>query len=143
LADVLPVGVVVTPQTATLLVNDSVTLSASVVGAADGSVTWQVNGIDGGNATVGTISGAGLYTAPAAVPTPAAVTVTAVANADSRATASAQVTVTAPPPPPPVNPPASGGGGGGGAGLDLFALLSLWAGAVLLATRGRETRLRR
>lgn len=44
--------------------------SATVAGAAtqqytaDQSVTWKVDGITGGNGTVGTISGGGLYTAP-------------------------------------------------------------------------------
>jgi hypothetical protein len=33
-----------------------------------GSVTWSVNQIAGGNATVGTISGSGLYTPPLTVP---------------------------------------------------------------------------
>ena len=33
-------------------------------------VTWSVNGIPGGNADVGTISGNGLYTAPGIVPLP-------------------------------------------------------------------------
>jgi IPT/TIG domain len=33
-------------------------------------VTWSVNGIPGGNADVGTISGTGLYTAPGIVPLP-------------------------------------------------------------------------
>jgi hypothetical protein len=58
------------------------------------AVTWQVNGVTGGNATVGTISSAGLYTAPTVVPSPATVTVTAVSQADPAKSASAQVTVT-------------------------------------------------
>ena len=40
-------------------------------------VTWSVNGVTGGNSTVGTITAAGLYTAPAAIPTPNVVTVKA------------------------------------------------------------------
>src|SRR5207248_9392556 len=57
------------------------------------AVTWQVNGVTGGNATVGTISSAGLYTAPAAVQSTTTVTVTAVSQADAITSASAQVTI--------------------------------------------------
>ncbi|MBI3475006.1 MAG: DUF1800 domain-containing protein [Acidobacteria bacterium] len=49
---------------------------------ADAQVQWSVNGIAGGNATVGTISDAGLYTAPAALPDPTSVQVTATNVAD-------------------------------------------------------------
>src|SRR5437899_2955224 len=38
------------------------------------TVTWSVNDIPGGNSTIGTISPAGLYTAPPVAPTPNAVT---------------------------------------------------------------------
>jgi serine protease len=87
-------------------------------------VTWSVNGAAGGNATVGTISALGVYTAPATVPSPATVTVTAASIQDPTQTASAQVTITAPP--APVTPAAtSGGGGGGGGALDLLGLLAL------------------
>src|SRR5438067_782180 len=40
-------------------------------------ITWSVNGVVGGNSSVGTITTAGLYTAPAAVPMSNVVTVTA------------------------------------------------------------------
>ena len=43
-----------------------------------GSVYWHVNGISGGNSTVGTISSSGLYVAPSAVPAGSSVTVTAI-----------------------------------------------------------------
>jgi hypothetical protein len=43
-------------------------------------LTWYVNGIQGGNSEVGTITFNGLYTAPAIVPTPNTVTITATAN---------------------------------------------------------------
>jgi uncharacterized protein (DUF1800 family) len=44
------------------------------------SLTFYVNGIQGGNATVGTISSSGLYTAPAAIPSPDSVTITSTSN---------------------------------------------------------------
>ena len=56
------------PSAATLLPNDSIALTAIVGGAADQSVIWAVNGINGGNITFGTISATGLYAAPAALP---------------------------------------------------------------------------
>src|SRR5207302_6797394 len=71
-------------------------LSSDVCSSDLTAVTWQVNGVPGGNATAGTISSAGLYTAPAVVPSPATVTVTAVSQADATKSASAQVTITAP-----------------------------------------------
>jgi hypothetical protein len=70
--------------------------TATVANSSNGSVTWQVGGVSGGNATLGTISTAGLYTAPAAVPSPAQVTITAVAAADATKSGTATVTITAP-----------------------------------------------
>ncbi|MGH8139348.1 MAG: S8 family serine peptidase [Steroidobacteraceae bacterium] len=99
--------------------------TASVANTSDASVTWQVNGVVGGNATVGTISTAGVYMAPGKLPSPSTVTVTAVSAADQAVTSSTQVTITA--------PPSSHGGGGG---IDLFTLL---ANALALST-GRLSR---
>jgi hypothetical protein len=67
---------------------------ATVQNAADTRVTWKVNGVAGGNGTVGTVSSSGLYTAPAAVPSPATVTVTATSVADATKSASVTVTIT-------------------------------------------------
>lgn len=52
------------PSAATLLPGDSVAFTAVAGGGADQSVTWRVNGIIGGDNTIGTVSAAGLYTAP-------------------------------------------------------------------------------
>ena len=57
--------------------------TAAVTGTTNTAVTWQVNGITGGSSTTGTISTAGLYTAPAALPSPATVTVGAVSQAQA------------------------------------------------------------
>jgi uncharacterized protein (DUF1800 family) len=43
-------------------------------------LTYYVNGIQGGNAQLGTVNSTGLYTAPAIVPLPNTVTITSVAN---------------------------------------------------------------
>ena len=117
-----PVTVSVSPTSGSLQAGSGNTQSftATVADTLNTQVTWQVNRLTGGNATVGTISTAGLYTAPAAVPSPATVTVTAVSVADSTRSASAAVMITAP-------APVSGGGGSGGGGgaLDVLSLLAL------------------
>ena len=89
------VSVIVSPSTANLSAGSSTQFSATVTGSSDTSVTWQVNGITGGSATVGTISASGLYVAPAAPPAGVAIQVTAVAHADATKTSSAAVSVTA------------------------------------------------
>ena len=91
-----PVTVDVTPATASLQTGATQQFTAAVTGSSATPV-WSVNGVTGGNATVGTISAAGLYTAPAAVPS-GAVTVRATDTA-SGANDTAAVTVTQAPPP--------------------------------------------
>ena len=56
-------------------VNQTLQLTSSYL-ASGQAMTFYVNGIAGGNATVGTISDAGVYTAPAVVPTPYTVQIT-------------------------------------------------------------------
>lgn len=86
-----PVTVSINPASATLAPNGTQQFTATVTGATDTSVSWSVDGAPGGNSTSGTISTAGLYTAPATLGTH---TVMATSNADSSKTASASVTVT-------------------------------------------------
>jgi hypothetical protein len=81
----------VQPTSATLFLGQTQPFQASVIGATDQSVSWRVSGVPGGNATLGTISSSGAYTAPAVLPSPASVTVEAVSNANSAASASAAV----------------------------------------------------
>ena len=71
--------------------------SATVQGATNTAVIWAVNGVAGGNSSLGTISGDGLYTAPQVPPTPSTVTVSATSQAYSSITISIQVTITPPP----------------------------------------------
>ena len=104
----------------------SATLSATVANTTDATVAWEVNGLVGGNATIGTITTAGVYSAPATVPSPATVTITAVSAIDASATGSAQLTITS----------GSGGGGGGGGACDWISLLV--GGALLIARRSRK-----
>ncbi|MBL9129463.1 MAG: DUF1800 family protein [Verrucomicrobiales bacterium] len=96
-----PVSVAVTPASASVQLAASQSFQATVSGSANTAVTWSVNGIAGGSSTVGTISTAGVYTAPATMPASGTVTVRATSVASSSAFANATVTLTAPPPTPP------------------------------------------
>ena len=87
------ITVTVNPSTAQVPVNGVLQFAATVANASNTAVTWSVNGMTGGNTTVGTISAAGLYTAPTTVPSPVIVTVTATSEADSSVSASASVTI--------------------------------------------------
>jgi uncharacterized protein (DUF1800 family) len=68
-------------------------MTASVTNTGSTAVTWQVNGVTGGSASAGTISGSGLYTAPAAVPSPNAVNIKAISQASTNASATVVETV--------------------------------------------------
>ena len=57
-------GVRVTPATARLLFGESALFEAVVATSGDDAVAWSVGGVPGGNSSVGTITPAGLYTAP-------------------------------------------------------------------------------
>jgi hypothetical protein len=83
----------VQPRTATLSVSRTQQFNATVANASKADVLWDVNGVAGGNSTVGTISSSGLYTAPPQVPDPAQVTVTASSVANPSKHDSAQVTI--------------------------------------------------
>jgi len=90
-----PVAVTISPASAPVQVGGTQQFTAQVTNSTNGSVTWTVNSVAGGNSTVGKISAGGLYTAPATVPNPDTVTVTATSVADTTKSASATVTVTA------------------------------------------------
>ena len=71
------------------------TATVSGTGSYSSAVTWAVGGVAGGNSTLGTISSAGLYTAPATIPTTNPVTITATSSANTAKSGSASVTITA------------------------------------------------
>lgn len=83
----------VTPASATLSPGASKQFTATVTGTTNTSVTWEVNGTQGGTATVGMITANGLYTAPNSIPNPATVTVTAALSANMADSGSAMVTI--------------------------------------------------
>ena len=88
-------SVTVSPATANVQEGSQQQFTATVSGTNDNSITWQVNGVTGGNATAGTISATGLYTAPSVIPNPASVTITAFLTNMSTVSGSAIVTITA------------------------------------------------
>jgi uncharacterized protein YjdB len=87
------ISVSISPNTANVPLGQVQQFTATVMNASDTSVTWSVNGAAGGNSSVGTISSAGAYTAPSAVPS-GTVTVSATSVADPTKSANATVTVT-------------------------------------------------
>src|SRR5438874_570703 len=87
------VSVSISPTSASVQVGQSKQFTATISGTTNTAVNWLVNGGLGGNSTVGTISSAGLYTAPSSVPGNS-VTVTAQSAYDSTSSANATVTVT-------------------------------------------------
>jgi serine protease len=127
----LPVTVAVDPPTVTLLAGASQTFNATVTNSTNTVVSWSVNGVVGGSSTTGTITTAGVFTAPPSVTTALAVTVTAVWSGDSTRTGSSTVTVN----PVPVQPQSSGGGGGGGGAFGLLEIAGLAAVGLLRRRR--------
>ncbi len=139
-AECAPIEVSVSPATSSVQTGETRTFTATVTNAASPLVTWYVDGAVGGNATVGTISVAGEYTAPATVPSPAVVTVMAVSNEDPTRSDSASLSIIAAPMPAPVTTSSGGGGGGAGDAAFLLALLLALVGRAAIArVSGRRT----
>jgi hypothetical protein len=102
------VTVLLAPAAATLSVNDRQTFTAQVQNSSNAGVVWNVNGVAGGNSTLGQVcvvgsnpcqtvtsanAGSVDYVAPSAVPTPNPVTPSVVSTADATKSASSAVTV--------------------------------------------------
>jgi hypothetical protein len=92
------VVVALSPQTQNLEVGQTQPFTATITGSSNQNVSWLVNGVSGGNSTVGTISAAGLYTAPLIPPSPNVVTVTATSIVDTARSASSTISVVNPMP---------------------------------------------
>lgn len=82
-------SVQVDPMQWTLRIEEQKQVSVWVTGTDDRRVTFAVNGVIGGDETLGTIDAAGLYAAPSMVPSPAQVSITATLMADPGKLASA------------------------------------------------------
>jgi hypothetical protein len=87
------ITITISPTTATVRAGKTKAFTATVQNTSNQKVTWNVNGITGGNSKVGFISSLGTYAAPANVPLQLVVTVSAVSVADATKSASASVTV--------------------------------------------------
>jgi hypothetical protein len=97
-------GVSVSPTSASVRAGATQQFAATVTGTSmagaqlNQSVMWSLNGVAGGNASLGQISSTGMYTAPAALPSPNPITVTAVSVANTQFTGTSNVTVENPMP---------------------------------------------
>jgi YD repeat-containing protein len=84
------------PEQASVVLGSAYSFQATLNGNPTSAVTWMVNRSVGGTASLGTISAAGLYTAPATLPPVNPVTIEAVLTADPTRVASAPVTLLPP-----------------------------------------------
>ena len=78
------------PSVASVRVGSAQPFTPSVAGK---TWTWSVNGVAGGNATLGTIDANGNYSAPAVLPAPNTITIAAAETAKPSETASSAVTL--------------------------------------------------
>ncbi|MBV8890366.1 MAG: DUF1565 domain-containing protein [Acidobacteria bacterium] len=97
------VSVTISPNVLSLATLATQAFTATVGGSTNSAVTWQVNGVSGGDSSTGLISttvlgtnNEAIYLAPSAVPSPASVSVTATSQADPTKSASATVTIQLP-----------------------------------------------
>ena len=88
----------ISPPGLTIPVGAAREVTETAGGVPVSRVRWFVNGILGGESATGTISGTGMYTAPATLPFPSVVTVAATHTDDSSISASALVTIVPPQP---------------------------------------------
>jgi len=88
------IAVTVNPTNASVLLGNQATFTATVTNTSDTAVSWSINGVPGGNATLGTITSAGVYTAPVDMPSPATVQVTATSHADSTKSGTGTLVIT-------------------------------------------------
>src|ERR1700675_2245415 len=87
------ITVTIAPLTGTVVLGNTASFTASVQNATDPTVTWSVNGVAGGNTALGTITPAGIYAAPADLPSSSTVQVTATSHQDPTKSASAAVII--------------------------------------------------
>lgn len=97
------VSISISPSLVTMATLATQSFTATVTGSTNTAVTWEVNGVAGGNSTAGLVSTTvlgtadeAIFLAPSIVPSPASVSVTAVSQADPTKSATATVTVQVP-----------------------------------------------
>jgi hypothetical protein len=87
------VTVTVVPSSASVPLGEPQTFTATVSNSANTAVTWSVNGIPGGNATVGTIDASGVYMAPEVLTASPSISLTATSVADPSKSATGTITI--------------------------------------------------
>lgn len=87
------VSVSISPTNPTVQASASQQFTATVSGTTNTAVNWLVNGVTGGSSSTGTISSAGLYTAPVC-PSVSGVKITAQSVYDTTVTSSTTATLT-------------------------------------------------
>ena len=97
-------AVAISGAPASLDIATSAQLTAAVTDGPPG-VTWAVNGVTGGNTTVGTVTTSGLYQAPASVPAAGSVNVRATSTAEPSAFDEVSIGITDPGDPDPAPDP--------------------------------------
>lgn len=90
-----PIVVTVSPTASTLSVNEQAQFRATVTGTTNTAVTWSVSGAGCSGSSCGSISTAGIYTAPSAIPNPSSVKIKATSQADTSRSATVTATVVA------------------------------------------------
>jgi len=88
-----PITVSLAPGVASLNPSQAQQFTATVRGTTNQGISWFVNGNEGGNSSVGTISSTGTYTAPVSAPAAPSVTITAASTYDAASLATAAVTI--------------------------------------------------
>jgi len=87
-----PITVSLAPGVASLNPSQAQQFTATVKGTTNQGISWFVNGNQGGNSSVGTISSTGTYTAPLSAPA-VPVTITVMSTYDTACSATAAVTI--------------------------------------------------
>jgi len=95
-----PITVSLAPGVASLYTSQAQQFTATVKGTTNQGVSWFVNGNQGGTPSIGTISSAGMYSAPLQVASDLVVTISAKSRYNPDAIAEASVTVLRSPAPP-------------------------------------------
>jgi hypothetical protein len=88
-----PTSISVSPTRASLYPNQTLRFTAAVTGVTHHAVKWLVEGHEGGDRCVGTVSATGVYTAPRGPASWPSVTITAVSAHESDVFASAVVMI--------------------------------------------------
>jgi hypothetical protein len=89
----LDISVTILPTSGVVTLGNQLTFTATVKNSSDEAVSWSVSGVSGGNASLGTITVGGVYTAPQDLPNPASVQIVATSHADTPKSATATVQI--------------------------------------------------